>query len=69
MKIVLKIEGMTCDACVRAVARKLSRVPGVASATVELASGLATVELLESAGGPAALVGAVEKIGYRAAVA
>jgi len=69
MKIVLKVDGMTCDACVRAVGRKLSRVPGVASAEVTLATGRAVVELSDEATSPDPLLRAVEQIGYRAAVA
>lgn len=40
---VLSITGMTCDACVKTVTRVLSRVRGVRSAQVDLASGRAVV--------------------------
>src|SRR5262245_55499663 len=36
--VSLKIEGMTCAACVRRVEKALERVPGVQSATVSLAT-------------------------------
>ncbi len=61
----LAIEGMTCASCVGRVERALSKVPGVRSASVNLASERAHVELL----GPvetAALIAAVDKAGYQA---
>ncbi len=36
----LRIEGMTCAACVGRVEKALARVPGVADARVNLAAGL-----------------------------
>ncbi len=58
------IGGMTCAGCAGRVERALSRVPGVSSATVNLASEKATVQGV--ALHPAALVGAVQEAGYRA---
>ncbi|WP_322012461.1 heavy metal translocating P-type ATPase [Paraburkholderia sp. J12] len=60
-----EIHGMTCAACATRVEKALARVPGVARASVNLATEKATVET----GGdvaPEALVGAVEKAGYEA---
>lgn len=60
-----EIHGMTCAACAARVEKALARVPGVARASVNLATEKATVE----AGGDVAteaLVGAVEKAGYEA---
>ena len=59
----LAITGMTCDGCVGAVTRVLSRVPGVASVTVELASGRAAIV---GGAGPQDLLRAVEAAGYGA---
>ena len=59
----LKIDGMTCDHCVRAVKNALQAVPGVESADVILAEGRATVM---HEGVPGALVAAVEDEGYEA---
>jgi copper chaperone CopZ len=59
----LKITGMTCGHCVMSAKKALAAVPGVRSAQVDLASGLAQVE------GEApleALVAAVEGEGYSA---
>lgn len=65
MSITLKIEGMTCDHCVRAVTKALKSVPGVKDAKVSLELNEAVVE-----GQPDrdALVRAVEGEGYEARV-
>jgi len=42
--IELKIEGMTCDHCVRSITNAVQDVEGVASAKVSLASNSAVVE-------------------------
>ena len=59
------IGGMTCAACVGRVERALARVPGVRSATVNLATEQATVET-EPGTTAQALVAAIEKAGYTA---
>lgn len=61
----LAIEGMTCASCVGRVERALNKVPGVRSASVNLASERAHVELL-GAVDIATLVAAVDKAGYKA---
>ena len=65
MAIHLKITGMTCGHCVRAVTGALKAVPGVKAAEVDLKAGTAKVE---GAPDPAALVAAVEEEGYQAEV-
>lgn len=65
-KLDLKVEGMSCDACVRAIERKLSRVAGVSSAHVDLQQGSAVVEYDDSRAQADQLIGAVEQIGYHA---
>lgn len=62
----LRIEGMTCASCVGRVERALLAVPGVTSATVNLATEQAHVERLRGAAGAAALMAAVQKAGYTA---
>ena len=59
----IAIEGMTCASCVARVERALLAVPGVASATVNLATERATVSGSADA---VALVQAIEKTGYDA---
>ena len=61
--IKLPIQGMTCASCVGRVEKALKRVPGVASAEVNLATETATVSLAEGAS-PESLVDAVRGAGY-----
>jgi P-type Cu+ transporter len=63
--IKLPIEGMTCASCVARVEKALRRVPGVASAEVNLATETATVALAEGAAA-ASLLEAVRGAGYEA---
>src|SRR5438067_2943301 len=63
----LAIEGMTCASCVRRVERALGKVPGVASASVNLATERARVALDPAAPADAEqLLAAVERAGYAA---
>jgi copper ion binding protein len=66
-KIELQVEGMTCQGCVRSVELKLSKVPGVEQARVDLGAGKATVEYDETRANIDQLIAAVEQIGYHAA--
>ena len=61
----LLIEGMTCASCVGRVERALKAVPGVQSASVNLATERASVQ---GSAAPAALLAAIEKAGYVASV-
>ena len=63
----LKITGMSCEACVSHVKKALEGVPGVQSATVDLATEAATVQ--HGSVDPAKLAAAVAEEGYEAAVA
>ena len=60
----LPIEGMTCASCVRRVERALSRVPGVQSASVNLANERATVAIEPGQARLEDLIKAVEQAGY-----
>ena len=62
MTIAFDVEGMTCASCVGRVERALKAVPGVASATVNLATERA--EIIGSSLDRGTLVKAVEDIGY-----
>ncbi len=64
----ISVGGMTCAACVTRVEKVLAKVPGVSGADVNLMTGLATVHTREAVA-PAALLAAVERAGYTAAVA
>ncbi len=62
----LQISGMTCASCAGRVEKALAAVPGVRSASVNLATEQASV--VGSVGGVAALVEAVRKAGYDVAL-
>jgi P-type Cu+ transporter len=64
-RIDLQIEGMTCASCVARVEKALMKVPGVSSASVNLATEKATVQALSTVP-VAALKAAVDKAGYSA---
>lgn len=62
--ITLRVEGMSCGHCVRAVTGALEAVPGVRGARVDLEAGRAEVE--HDGADPEALVAAVMDEGYEA---
>ena len=64
--IDLKVEGMTCASCVARVEKALLKVPGVQSASINLATETAT--LGASADVVDAAIAAVRKAGYEASV-
>jgi copper chaperone len=62
--IELKIEGMTCGHCAKAVERALAGVPGVDRVVeVSVDRGAASIE---GNADPAALIAAIEEEGYKA---
>ena len=63
-RATLAVGGLSCAACVGRVERALAAVPGVARATVNLATERATVEFGPGEASAAALVAAVEDAGY-----
>lgn len=63
---VLKVKGMSCDHCLRAVTEALERVDGVERANVDLKAGRAVVEYRDGTSTPRALAGAVMDEGYAA---
>ncbi|HJS87853.1 MAG TPA: heavy metal translocating P-type ATPase, partial [Acetobacteraceae bacterium] len=64
----LDITGMTCASCAGRVERALTRVPGVASAEVNLATERARVAASSGAVTPDQLLAAVRKAGYEASL-
>jgi len=64
-RIELPVSGMTCDKCVQAVERALREVPGVRSATVNLAGGRAFVDYDPGEMTLSALHEAIKVAGYR----
>jgi Cu+-exporting ATPase len=63
--LAFAVEGMTCAACAGRVEKALAKVPGVASASVNLATEQAAVHFVGRAPDGVALVAAVERAGYR----
>ncbi len=64
----LVVEGMHCASCVTRIERSLKRVDGVTDASVNLATGHATVKYDPAVLGPEALINAVVKAGYGASL-
>lgn len=62
----LKVNGMTCQHCVRSVTQALESHAGVTRADVDLQTGRARVEYDESRTTPADLANAVMDEGYEA---
>jgi Cu+-exporting ATPase len=67
-RIRLEIDGMTCASCVARVEKALNGLDGVDGASVNLATEGATVAFDPSQLGVEQLIGAVESIGYHAAL-
>ncbi len=65
MKKEFAVEGMTCASCVSHVERALGETPGVAKASVNLATEKATVEYDPAAVTFEGLVAAVDEAGYK----
>ena len=62
--LVLEVEDMTCASCVSRVEKALKSVPSVKTASVNLATGEAVVEVLGGVSAMPALAAAVTKVGY-----
>jgi copper chaperone len=60
---IYRVEGMTCEHCVRAVSDEIGALPGVVDVAVDLPSGAVTVTSASSV--PAhAIAQAVDEAGY-----
>ncbi len=66
--VTLSVASMTCASCVGRVERTLATVPGVTSATVNLAAETATITYLDGAVTPAELIAAATDSGYPASM-
>lgn len=62
----LLIEGMTCAYCVARVEKALNKVPGVVSASINLATEQASVHVVQGMADVGQLIAAVERTGYQA---
>lgn len=63
--VVLKVDGMTCDGCVKSVTRVLKSVAGVGLTEVSLARGEARVSYDPARASLAQLRKAIEDAGYQ----
>jgi Cu+-exporting ATPase len=64
----IEVRGMTCAACVARVERSLLRIDGVRAANINLATGVAHIELTPDRARPSLLVDAIERAGFGAMV-
>jgi Cu+-exporting ATPase len=64
VEIEVPIVGMTCASCVNRIERYLSGTPGIATATVNLATESATIRYLPETAGRAEIEAAIEAAGY-----
>ena len=64
--VELKVEGMTCEGCVKSVTRTLSGLPGVHKVDVSLADAHAKITYDPAKSGLADFKRAVEQAGYEA---
>lgn len=62
-RLDLPVEGMTCAACALRIEKLLNRLPGV-SASVNLATERAQVDLASDQSNAAAIIAAIEKAGF-----
>ena len=68
-RIILPVEGMTCGACALTLQKRLAETPGVIDASVNYATGKASVVIDESQAKVTDLVHAVREVGYDCAKA
>ncbi|WP_304335491.1 heavy-metal-associated domain-containing protein [Conchiformibius steedae] len=66
--VTLKVDGMSCAACVRGVEQALNGCAGVEQAAVDLTSGKARVQFNPQQTNAAQLAAAVEAAGFDARV-
>lgn len=63
-KLELKIEGISCQACVAKIERKLSRTNGVKKALVNISNNMADIDYNESEIKASEITKIIEKLGY-----
>lgn len=63
-KEAFTVEGMSCNHCKMAVEKEVKALPGMISATVDLAAKMLNVEYDEGKTTPAAIKAAVEEAGF-----
>ena len=63
-KTILKVEGMSCEHCIKAVESAVKPLPGVSGVTVDLAAGTVTVDHDSSQSPPEKIAAEIEGQGY-----
>ena len=63
-KLELKIDGISCQACVAKIERKLSRTDGVEKALVNISNNMADIEYNEKEIKASEIMKIIEKLGY-----
>ena len=63
-QITLKVQGMTCQHCVKAIEKSVGKLSGVAEVAVNLANGQVDVHMDERKVSEAELRAAIESAGY-----
>ena len=64
-QITLKVQGMTCQHCVKAIEKSVGKLSGVAEVAVNLANGQVDVHMDERQVVEAELRAAIENAGYQ----
>ena len=64
-QITLKVQGMTCQHCVKAIEKSVGKLSGVAEVAVNLANGQVDVHMDERKVSEAELRAAIENAGYQ----
>ena len=64
-QITLKVQGMTCQHCVKAIEKSVGKLSGVAEVAVNLANGQVDVHMDERKVSEAELRAAIESAGYQ----
>src|SRR5512134_2124516 len=67
VSLAIPVEGMSCASCVGRVEKAIRAVPGVADASVNLATGRAQVTFSDAGRDLAAVVDAIRRVGYESA--
>ncbi len=62
--VILKVEGMSCAHCVKAVTSAVSALPGVSGVTVDLGAKTVTVAYDASKSSPDSIKAKIEDQGY-----
>lgn len=64
-KVDMKIEGMTCQSCAKAVEKAVKKIDGIKTINVNIATDKATIEYDSSKVKPYQVKVAIEKVGYK----